>query len=205
MLVDSNGDLQLMTSTSEGADLVEVMQLTAAAGPCIQCFSTGEAVSVPDITAAEHKWPVFAQAALGRGFRSAHATPMRLRGQVIGTMNLFSIKQGALSARDAALAQALTDAATIGILQERVISEGEILAEQLHRALDSRVLIEQAKGIISHSLDVDMDDAFAYLRAHARTHNLTLRAVAEALSDRTLSTSALAQPAVAANSGARST
>jgi GAF domain-containing protein len=187
MLVDGDGQLQLMTSTSEAADLVEVMQIAASDGPCIECFTTGAAVSVPDIESIDGKWPAFQKAARESGFRSAHATPLKLRDQVIGTMNLFGTKPQALSARDAAVAQALSDVATIGILQERLVREGNIVAEQLHSALDSRIVIEQAKGIISHSLSIDMDEAFGVLRAHARNNNLTIRFVAEEITNRRLS------------------
>jgi GAF domain-containing protein len=187
MLVADDGELQLMTSTSEEADFVEVMQLDAASGPCIDCFRTGTAVSVPDIRLTGGRWPRFSAAALQHGFLSAHATPMKLRGQIIGTMNLFGREVGEVSKRDAAVAQALADVATIGILQERVIREGHVLAEQLHHALDSRVLIEQAKGVIAQSLSMTMDEAFAILRKYARDHNATIRSVAEGVSDRSVS------------------
>lgn len=198
MLMDGNGELQLMTSTSEAADFVEVMQLNASAGPCIECFRTGTAQSVPSIKDLGERWPDFQKAAIGGGFKSAHATPMRLRGQVIGTMNLFSTKRGALSERDAAVAQALTDVATIGILQERMVKEVNTMAEQLHKALDSRVLVEQAKGMIAHSLDMDMDAAFSAIRAYAHANKLTIRAVAEGVSDRSINVSVVA-PRVAAH------
>ena len=194
MLVDSAGQLELMTSTSEAADFVEVMQLNADSGPCIDCFKRGIAVSVPDIKKDGAQWPEFQRAALDKGFQSAHAIPLKLRGQIIGTMNLFAHQTGALSVRDAAVAQALADVATIGILQERVIRESNILAEQLHRALDSRVLVEQAKGIISHSLSVSMDQAFAVLRAHARDNNLTIRSVAEGISNLSVSVESIVRP-----------
>ena len=186
LLVDGAGDLQLMTSTSEAAEFVEVMQLAADAGPCIECFTSGVAVSVSDIELEESGWPDFRRAALAQGIHSVLATPMRLRGKVIGTMNLFGGEAGVVSARDAAVAQALADVATIGLLQERVIREGQIIEEQLHRALDSRVLIEQAKGVIAHALTLSMDDAFAILRRYSRDHNLTIRAVAESVSGREL-------------------
>jgi GAF domain-containing protein len=187
MLVDGDGHLQLMTSTSEAADFVEVMQIDAASGPCIECFATGSTISVPNIQSTGGRWPAFQKAALQHGFKSAHATPLKLRGQVIGTMNLFSRKRSALTERDAALAQALADVATIGILQERLVREGNIVAEQLHLALDSRILIEQAKGVVAHSLSLDMDEAFAVLRNHAQKNNLTIRYVAEEISMRRLS------------------
>lgn len=191
MLVDVNGNLQLMASTNESADLVEVMQLSAGAGPCVDCFTTGKSVSVPDIAASEQSWPAFRSAALEQGFLSVYATPMRLRGEVIGTMNLFGTRTGELTARDAAVAQALADVATIGILQERVATHSHIVSEQLQRALDSRILIEQAKGAVAQAQGVKMDQAFYALRAYARNHNLTLHAVSEAVTNRTLNVLAL--------------
>jgi ANTAR domain len=112
------------------------------------------------------------------------ATPMKLRGRIIGTMNLFGTHPGEVNARDAAVAQALADVATIGILQERVIREGHLMEEQLHRALDSRIMIEQAKGVIANELSLSMDDAFGLLRTYARDRNLTIRSVAEQVSNR---------------------
>lgn len=191
MLVDVNGNLQLMASTSESADLVEVMQLAAGAGPCVDCFTAGQSVSVPDIGASGQKWPAFRRAALEQGFLSVHATPMRLRGEVIGTMNLFGTSIGELGPRDAAVAQALADVATIGILQERVAAHSHIVSEQLQRALDSRILIEQAKGAVAQAQSLTMDQAFNALRAYARNHNLTLYAVSEAVTNRTLNVHAL--------------
>lgn len=186
MLVDGEGELQLMTSTSEAAGFVEVMQLNAATGPCIDCFRTGIAVSVADISAST-LWPVFRDSALDQGFRSVLATPMKLRGKVIGTMNIFGTAAEPVSGRDAAVAQALADVATIGILQERLIREGHVMEEQLHRALDSRILIEQAKGVVANELSLSMDDAFVMLRKYARDRNLTIRSVSEQVSHRHLS------------------
>jgi ABC-type phosphate/phosphonate transport system ATPase subunit len=115
------------------------------------------------------------------------ATPMKLRGKILGTMNLFGITAGEVTARDAAVAQALADVATIGILQERVIQEGHLIEGQLHRALDSRILIEQAKGVIANELSLSMDDAFNLLRKYARDRNLTISSVSEQVSNRAIS------------------
>jgi transcriptional regulator with GAF, ATPase, and Fis domain len=186
MLADATGTLQLIASTSEQADFVEIMQLNAGAGPCVQCFTTGTAVTVADIDEFGTSWPAFRSAALQKGFHSVNAIPMRLRGEILGTMNLFSTHVGELNPRDAAVAQALADVATIGILQERSIRETSIVTEQLQRALDSRVLIEQAKGVLSQTASIGMDQAFAALRNHARNHNLTLRTVAQGVTNRTI-------------------
>ncbi len=186
LLADENGELQLVASTSERADFVEVMQLAAGMGPCVDCFTSGKAVAVHDIARDGGRWPEFQAAAAQQGFRAVYATPLRLRGKVLGAMNLFSNTVGELNAPDAAVAQALADVATIGILQERNIRETGVVAAQLQRALESRVLIEQAKGVLSAQGDMDVDTAFTTLRTYARSHNLTLRAVAEAVTSRTL-------------------
>lgn len=186
MLADPGGELQLIASTSESADLVEVLQLSAGAGPCVDCFVTGKPVTVGDIAATGEKWPAFKEAALGQGYRSVHATPLRLRGLVLGTMNLFSSKVGELNEADISVAQALADVATIGILQERTIHDSSILAEQLQRGLQSRILIEQAKGAVAQIASISPDEAFAVLRTYARNSNLTLSLVCEGVLDRSL-------------------
>jgi GAF domain-containing protein len=201
MLADGLGTLQLMASTSERADFVEVMQLNAGSGPCLDCFATGAPVSVPDIEANGSAWPDFRDTALDHGFRSVFATPMRLRGQVLGTMNLFGTEVGELSSRDASVAQALADVATIGLLQERNIRESAIVAEQLQRALSSRILIEQAKGVLAASSSMDVEQAFTAMRRYARDNNLALRTVAESLTNRTLDPSLITVESRAANGG----
>jgi GAF domain-containing protein len=178
MLIDPAGQLQLVASTSEDAELVEILQLAAGEGPCLDCFRTGKPVTVGDLSIA-NKWPEFSQGAMSNGFHSVHATPLRLRGDVIGTMNLFSVHVGELGPEDIAVAQALADVATIGILQERTIRNSNLISEQLQFALDSRILIEQAKGVLAATLGLSMEDAFTAIRSYARNHNQTLRSVAD--------------------------
>lgn len=191
LIVDPSGALQLVASTSEESALVEIMQLNAGAGPCVDCITTGRPVSVGDIAGSGSQWPAFRQEAIRQGFKSVHATPMRLRGQVIGAMNLFSTHLGELNPEDVAVAQALADVATIGLLQERSIRESGIVAGQLQNALNSRVVIEQAKGVVSENAGLSMSDAFSALRNYARNNNLTLSAVAIAVVDRSLNISAV--------------
>lgn len=186
LLADEAGELQLVASTSEQAQFVEVIQLSAGAGPCVDSFRQGIAITVPDMEADGGAWPGFQAAALEQGFHAVFATPMRLRGQVLGAMNLFSTEVGAPTEQDALIAQALADIATIGILQERSIRETHILNEQLQRALESRVLIEQAKGVLAAVGSLDMDEAFSTLRNYARSHHMTLRDVAQQVAARTL-------------------
>jgi len=186
MLADPAGDLAVVASTSEKSRLVETMQLSSGFGPCVQCFSTGAPVTVSDVAELGDEWPGFREAALEQGFRSVHGVPLRLRGNVIGTLNLFRTTTGALSDEDLSVAQGLADVATIGILQERAIREADIAKNQLQHALDSRVLIEQAKGVIAYMRDVDMDEAFQTLRSYSRNNGLNLRDVAELVVNRSL-------------------
>jgi GAF domain-containing protein len=179
LLVDPAGELQLIASTSEKAQLVELFQLAADQGPCLDTFRTGLPVTVGDIESAANLWPQFAEVALREGFHSVHCTPLRLRGQIIGTMNLFSLTVGELRAEDIAVAQALADVATIGILQERTVRSANLVSEQLQHALDSRILIEQAKGVLASSAGMTMDEAFSAMRTHARSGSITLRQVAD--------------------------
>ena len=186
LLKTDSGGLRVVVSTTEDAEFVELVQLGAHAGPCMECVSTGTAVTVADIDASGKRWPEFREAALQRGFRSLQATPLRLRGDVIGTMNLLDTKVGALNEQDVAVAQALSDVATIGILAERAAREREALSNQLQGALDSRIVIEQAKGVLAQSTGLSMDGAFASIRSYARSNNLSIRSVAATLIERRL-------------------
>jgi GAF domain-containing protein len=179
LLGDAQSTLRVVASTNEQTEWMELLQLQADEGPCVECYRTGVAVSVPDLTAAAVRWPRFI-AALARGGRygSVHALPLRLRGEAIGTLNLFHHLPGALPDADLAMGQALADVATIGILSERAISRGEVLTEQLQTALTSRIIIEQAKGVLAQRGGLGMDVAFDRLRRYARNHHLRLSDVA---------------------------
>jgi len=192
MIVDEAGQLQLVASTSEETSLVEIMQLAAGEGPCLDCFATGHSVTVADIAKSAQQWPAFSAEALRQGFNSVHATPMRLRGQILGTMNLFGKKATILGDEDKAVAQALADVATIGLLQERAIRESGVFTGQLQRALNSRIIIEQAKGVVSENAGLSMHESFSALRTYARDHNLTLGAVASSVVNRSLNVGTLA-------------
>ncbi|WP_308468723.1 GAF and ANTAR domain-containing protein [Rathayibacter soli] len=186
VLADANGRLQLMASTSERSRVVEAHQLNVGDGPCVACFSSGQIVVIEDLMAVDAQWSTFRTTALDQGFRSVHAVPLRLRDQTIGALNLFRDQPGVLNAEDAAAARALADVATIGILQERAIRERTLVTEQLQIALDSRVVIEQAKGVVAQTSGVPMDEAFARLRDYARRHNQRLHEVAENVISRAL-------------------
>ena len=184
MLLDPRGRLRSVACSSEESGWTELMQLQTDEGPCVESVRTAEPVIITDLDTAVERWPRFTAAlhertaADGRRFRSVHALPLRLRGQAVGGMNLFHTRPGPLPEADLQLGQALADIATIGILQERTIRNSEILTEQLQGALNSRVVIEQAKGVLAQCGNLSMDAAFDHLRRHARRHRLLLGDVA---------------------------
>ncbi|WP_299168500.1 GAF and ANTAR domain-containing protein [uncultured Arthrobacter sp.] len=179
LLADPEGNLQVLASTSEQSQLVEILQLEAGEGPCVECYHTGSVITVDDISGLGDRWPEFQRSALSMGFKSVHAVPLRVHAKVIGAMGLLGTSTGALSEEDAAIAQAMADVATISLLQERAVRESTVINEQLQRALASRVLIEQAKGVIAQTKNVDMSEAFSLLRTHARSTHQNLHDVAE--------------------------
>ena len=191
MLVAPEGDLRVVASSSEAMHLLELFELQAEEGPCLDCYRTGELVAADDLATLEDRWPRFVARALELGFQSAHAVPMRLRGTVIGALNLFGSEPGEMRAADRAAAQALADVATIAILQHRAAVHAHDLNEQLNSALKSRVLIEQAKGMLAAQADLDMDQAFSRLRNHARDHNMLLSYVARDFVEGTLNAGSL--------------
>ncbi|MEU4250035.1 GAF and ANTAR domain-containing protein [Amycolatopsis sp. NPDC026612] len=195
-LADERGGLQVLASSTEQARLLELFQLDIDEGPCIECFTSSAPVLVADIAAQAARWPRFVAEAARDGFASVHALPLRLRlrKQTIGALNLFGQNSGELSVDDVALAQGLADTATIGILQERALRQGDLLSEQLQTALNSRVIIEQAKGVLAVSGQLSMDAAFRALRGFARRNNLRLSDVARALADRDLAPAVVLAP-----------
>jgi transcriptional regulator with GAF, ATPase, and Fis domain len=178
VLADPRRELRVAAASSEAAGLVELFQIQNDQGPCLDCFRTGQPVTAADLTSADQRWPRFAAAAVQAGFRTVDALPMRLRDQVVGALNLFRAAPSPFAAADLRIGQALADVATIGLLQERSLRRSETLAEQLQGALNSRVIIEQAKGKLAERLSIDMQDAFRMLREYARNSNQHLTDVA---------------------------
>jgi transcriptional regulator with GAF, ATPase, and Fis domain len=178
MLADPRGELRVAASSNEAAGLLELFQIQNDQGPCLDCFRTGQPVTAADLAGPGQQWLRFAAAAVQSGFRAVEALPMRLRDQVIGALNLFRAAPGPFDRAELRIGQALADVATIGLLHERNVRRSETVAEQLQAALNSRVVIEQAKGKLAERHSLDMDQAFALLRDYARSSNQRLTDVA---------------------------
>jgi GAF domain-containing protein len=191
MLVAPEGDLRVVAFSSETVHAVELFELQAEEGPCLDSFRSGTPIVNQDLSLVDSPWPNFAPVALDAGFLSVHALPMRLRGVIIGALNLFRSEPGDLEELDVIFAQALADVATIAILNHRAASEAQVLNEQLTVALNSRVVIEQAKGILAERTGLDMERSFTRMRRYARDHNLRLVDVAHGVVDGTIKPASL--------------
>ena len=193
MLAGPDGELKVMASSSEAMRLLELFELQASEGPCLDCYRSGAPVLEADLTgtATATRWPNFTAEALAAGFRSVQALPMRLRGTVIGALNLFGADPNEMQKVDIDGAQALADVATIAILQQRKSHQAQVLNQQLQHALNSRIVIEQAKGRVAVRESINMPAAFSALRSYARLHNLPLLDVARSVVDGSLGPSAL--------------
>jgi GAF domain-containing protein len=171
LIANQRGWLEFMAASDENVRLLELFQVQTQEGPCLDAHRSGAPVVNADLSAAASRWPIFAPHAAAAGFRSVHAFPLRLRSEKIGALNVFSSSVGGrLEAEDVAIVQALADVASIGLLQERAISRGELLTEQLQGALNSRIIIEQAKGAVAQARHITVDEAFELIRSYAR-HN----------------------------------
>ncbi|HZZ52061.1 MAG TPA: GAF and ANTAR domain-containing protein [Pseudonocardia sp.] len=194
MLADASGVLRVVATSDEDARLIELLQLQNDQGPCLEAYRTASAVKVSNLEEAGARWPLFVEAALRRPvFHAVHAVPLRLRGTAIGALNLWHYEPHTLPKEELALGQALADVATIAILQERAIRRGEVVNEQLQAALTSRVIIEQAKGLLAQHAGLGMAEAFELMRRYARSHNERLAVVARALAERTIEPEAVVE------------
>jgi GAF domain-containing protein len=185
-LADAQGRLRVLASTTERMRVLELIEVENDEGPCLDCYRTGERIVNLRLDESDNRWPMFLVHALDAGFQMVHALPLRLRSDTIGAMNIFNDEPRDLTPQDVNLAQALADAATIAILQERAVKRGTQLANQLQGALNSRIVVEQAKGIVAEHLQVAMDEAFNLLRGYARSERRRLSQVAVDLIDGSL-------------------
>ena len=193
MLADQRGQLRLMASSSEQSRLLELFELETDEGPCLTCYDTGQPVVDTRLDQPDPRWPRFGRHATDAGFRAVYALPLKLRADVIGVLNLFSNGSGPLSDDDMRIGQALADVATIGLLQHRAIEHRQVVAEQLQGALNSRVLVEQAKGVIAERLGIGMPEAFEAMRVHARRNHERLSDVALGIIEGTVDTTQFAR------------
>lgn len=198
LLADTRGDLHLVASSSERIHHLEVFQLQRDEGPCLDCYRQRRAIVVPELDAEEDRWPQFCAAARLGGFQSVHAVPMRLRDTVLGTLGLFGEEPGSLAEDDLALAQALVHVASVGIVNARSALDRVTINAQLQHALTSRIVVEQAKGVLAHAGGISMDVAFSVLRRYARDHGRRLSDVATQVVERQLPHQALVQHAQSA-------
>ena len=190
MLADPGGGLRLIASSDERMRLLELFEIQGAQGPCLDAFSSGQTVQASAADGRAH-WPDFAPQASGAGFQMMCAVPLRVRTNVIGALNLFRGSDEPFTGSEIEIVQAMAEIAAIGLIQERALRERNLLAEQLQAALNSRVIIEQAKGMLAEYLTVTVDDAFGLLRSYARNHNRKLSEVASDVVDRQLPAAAL--------------
>jgi GAF domain-containing protein len=195
LLIDQRGTLNLVAASTEQTRLLELFQLQNQEGPCLDCYHSGQGVACADLTAAPQRWPQFATAAREQGFAAVQAVPMRLREQTLGALNLFRSSPDAIPTDATAIAQSFANVATISLLQVRALRHSEMVTEQLQSALNSRLLIEQAKGILAERRHISLTQAFTLMRTYARNHNRLLSQVAQAIINQAPDITDLAIPA----------
>jgi transcriptional regulator with GAF, ATPase, and Fis domain len=181
LLADLRGGLQVLASTSEQTRILELLEIQSDAGPCMEAYRTGQQVLLDDLRTDTDRWPEFTTRAAGEGFGAVVAIPLRLRSERIGALNLFRRQPSIMTDSDLLVAQALADVATIGILHQRVLARGAMVNSQLQTALNSRIVIEQAKGVLAERQGIDMEQAFLQLRTTARNNNRHLSDTARAV------------------------
>lgn len=199
LLADPERRLRVVAASTEDLHTVQLLAVEGEQGPCVDCLRTGQPVHVPDLRAAADRWPEWVELALVQGYRAAYATPMRLRENVIGALTIVATSTDALPGGDLHAARALADVATITLLTHAAADRSDTLAAQLRSALDSRVVIEQAKGVVATVAGLTMDEAFQLLRSTSRRTNVRLAELAEGIvSGRTGTADLLSSPPRAA-------
>ena len=188
MLLAPEGDLRVVASSTEAIRILEVFELQSQEGPCLTCYRSGEALVNQTLESVRSRWPLFSTEALDAGFQSVHAIPMRIHGSVLGVLSLFQTQDAQMAENDIQAAQALADIATIAIVQQRAMVHSQSLIAQLNHALNSRIVLEQAKGILSERNDIDTGEAFRWMRSYARGNHLKLTEVANEIIAGTLMT-----------------
>ncbi|MFF4121462.1 ANTAR domain-containing protein [Streptomyces sp. NPDC001714] len=197
LLADAHGELQIIAASDEHTRLLELFALQHDQGPCVECYRTGTARTNIDLTQPEATvgWPRFAARARETGYAATHAVPLRLRNRIVGALNLFQSTPQRLGYDDIALAQALADVATIAILQQRTLEQSHVENSQLETALTSRILVEQAKGVLAERWNTSVDDAFEVFRSYARSRRMRLSELATRIISGDFDTTAIPAPA----------
>ena len=183
MLLAPEGDLRCVASSSESMRTMELFELQTSEGPCLDSFRLNERVAAETPENLKLRWPHFGERAVDAGYKSAYAFAMRLREQHIGSLNIFRHKGGSMSSEDLLAAQAFADMASITILQQRFTFEARQLNIQLTKALTSRAILEQAKGVLVGRRGLKVEEAFTWMRHHARNNNVKLAVVAQEIVD----------------------
>jgi len=175
------GQLHFVTAVTQDSQELERCQEEHQEGPCRDAYETGEVVRVSDVRKESARWPDYSASATRLGLAGVAGIPMRHGGEMIGALNIYSREPRVWSDEDIAVAVVLADVATSYVLNASKLHDQEQLSQQLQGALDSRVVIEQAKGITAQQKSVSVDQAYQRMRRHARSNNASLRVVAEAI------------------------
>ncbi|MEU8800055.1 GAF and ANTAR domain-containing protein [Spirillospora sp. NPDC048819] len=181
LLADPRGALAFAAASTEQARMLELFQVQDEEGPCLDCFRTGVQVTCGDLGLEPQRWPRFSAVARDCGFTGVTALPLRLREERLGAMNLLRGRAGDLDEEAVMVAQVLADVAAIGLVHERAFGRSELIVEQLQSALTSRIVIEQAKGVLAERGQISIGEAFTLMRRYARDHNRLLSQVARAV------------------------
>ncbi len=176
-----DGRLRFVTAVSQASGELERVQEQQQSGPCQDAYDAGEVVCVTDVRMETTRWPEFAAAASRLGVAGVAGIPMRLTNQTIGALNLYAREPRQWSEEDVTVAAVLADVATSYVINASKMHQQQQLSQQLQQALESRVVIEQAKGITAQRQTVTVDEAYHLMRGHARNNNASIRAVAEAI------------------------
>jgi len=176
-----DGRLRFVTAVNQVSGDLERSQQEQQAGPCRDTYQTGEVVRVADVRAESTRWPEFSAIATRLSVAGVAGIPMHLDDTIIGALNLYSREPRQWSDVDIAVAGVLADVATSYVVNVSKLRQQEQLSEQLQEALESRIVIEQAKGITAYKNAVTIDQAYQLMRRHARNNNASLRQVAEAI------------------------
>ncbi|WAU85992.1 GAF and ANTAR domain-containing protein [Streptomyces sp. Qhu-G9] len=187
MIADARGSLKTMAATNEEAAFVELLQTQTGSGPCMDCYRTGEAHSVPDITAERERWPKLVTAMTDAGYRSLQTVPVRLHERPLGGLTLLNTRAGAMPNDDAHLAQALADSAALALMHwSTEPTRSDDVITRVQSAIAVKAILEIAKGMIAEYTGGTIAEAGQLLADYARRHRVSLAETVHALVSRTM-------------------